>query len=215
MNEIAQVVLRRRKGWQTRTTHSHLGATTQSYSRKEGLVEIINVNLPVDLSSPGASLVTLAKEEFRRARNDGRLKKTAEVGKVTTIAFLRSERMGPSTVPEAPSRAMSMTPGPRVLRCPDCGRPGEVAQEGAFAGMTYCRNAKCPKTRVAATGCRIPDPDEGWEARRVRLERENPFRDSTGIIPTEDLERALGKIADGMTAAREALEELTRLILKS
>ncbi len=199
------VVLRRRKGWQTRTTHSHIGSDCQTYSRKEGLVEIIKVDLPAGLDD----LVMKAKEEFRRARKDGRLKKTAEPGKVTTIAWVRATEMdvrlrpsgeptgegpgfekGPSAVPEAPSRALTMLPARRVLTCPDCGSAGRVSQENGF---TYCNNPECPALKVKGDGALSP---------------------GVAAIREAAIEAGLKDIADRMTSTREALEDLTRLLLK-
>lgn len=80
-----RVTLRRRQGDRKKFVRSRLDSTTMDYSRDEGLVEIVHVEINDEDTKPPRSAVTIAKNVAREARRAGFLKKTAEPGHVRTL----------------------------------------------------------------------------------------------------------------------------------
>ena len=175
-----RVTLRRRKGYRTRFVHSRLGSIPVDYSRKEGLVEVVHVD--------GTDSVQEAKLQARAAIKEGRLAKTAEPGKTTTLRnWLLEPKRGATSRATRTRRAARRLQGPENgLKCPDCGGPTRIRTNGPTAGLSYCERA-CQENGLKP-------------ASEVSME-------SVETAKT-DYSAAIQDLADAMEATRKALERV-------
>ncbi len=199
-----RVTLRRRQGDRTNFIRSRLDSVTTDYSRDEGLVEIVHVEINDEDTKPPRSAVTIAKNVAREARRAGLLKKTGEPGHVRTLRL----RDWPDTC-----SGLGICPpfvGPLVLK------PGKLQEPRGVTkgGPLYEKPGVCPACGGELVDARLRGVRELFVCKRACYNSElaNLATPEVLEVPFVTLQSKIRKLGESLEALQKELDEVQALL---